>query len=71
MGRLTDKRIWITGASGGLGERLAYSCAAEGAHVFIREAGGPLAGSEKTITRAAGSVMSFRLTSGMQKRLKT
>ncbi|MGR6063464.1 SDR family NAD(P)-dependent oxidoreductase [Bacillus velezensis] len=35
MGRLTDKRIWITGASGGLGERLAYSCAAEGAHVFL------------------------------------
>lgn len=33
MGRLTDKRIWITGASGGLGERLAYSCVAEGAHV--------------------------------------
>ncbi|MCP6681157.1 SDR family NAD(P)-dependent oxidoreductase [Bacillus nakamurai] len=35
MSRLTDKRIWITGASGGLGERLAYLCAAEGAHVFL------------------------------------
>lgn len=71
MGRLTDKRIWITGASGGLGERLAYSCAAEGAHVFYPPGGDRLQEVKKQLPRAADSVMSFRLTSGMQKRLKT
>lgn len=32
---LKDKIIWITGASSGIGEALAYSCIAEGAKVVI------------------------------------
>lgn len=35
MGRLTGKRIWITGASGGIGEKMAYLAAEEGAEVII------------------------------------
>lgn len=35
MKHIAGKRIWITGASGGLGERIAYLCAAEGAHVLL------------------------------------
>lgn len=35
MKNIAGKRIWITGASGGLGERIAYLCAAEGAHVLL------------------------------------
>ncbi|PRS10129.1 oxidoreductase [Bacillus atrophaeus] len=35
MKKLAGKRIWITGASGGLGERIAYLCAAEGARVLL------------------------------------
>ena len=30
-----NKRIWITGASSGIGEALAYAFAAEGAHIII------------------------------------
>jgi len=33
--KLKDKIIWITGASSGIGEALAYSCTAEGAKVII------------------------------------
>lgn len=32
---LKDKIIWITGASSGIGEALAYSCASEGAQIVI------------------------------------
>ena len=35
MGRLTGKRIWITGASGGIGEKMAYLAAAEGAEIIV------------------------------------
>ncbi len=35
MKHIAGKRIWITGASGGLGERIAYLCVAEGAHVLL------------------------------------
>lgn len=35
MGRLTGKRIWITGASGGIGEKMAYLAAEEGAEIII------------------------------------
>ncbi|MDY7430826.1 SDR family oxidoreductase [Bacillus sp. V26] len=35
MKNIAGKRIWITGASGGLGERIAYLCTAEGAHVLL------------------------------------
>lgn len=33
--KLKDNIIWITGASSGIGEALAYSCVAEGAKVII------------------------------------
>ncbi|BBP90508.1 hypothetical protein BsIDN1_41260 [Bacillus safensis] len=35
MGRLTGKRVWITGASGGIGEKMAYLAAEEGAEIII------------------------------------
>lgn len=35
MGRLDGKRIWITGASSGIGEALAIACRAEGAELIL------------------------------------
>jgi short-subunit dehydrogenase len=35
MGRLEGKRIWITGASSGIGEALAIACRAEGAELIL------------------------------------
>ena len=35
MGSLNGKRIWITGASSGIGEALAYACRAEGAALIL------------------------------------
>lgn len=35
MGRLDGKRIWITGASSGIGEALAKVCRAEGAELIL------------------------------------
>ncbi|MGE6629422.1 SDR family NAD(P)-dependent oxidoreductase [Bacillus sp. NPDC077027] len=35
MSRLTGKRVWITGASGGIGEKMAYIAAKQGAEVII------------------------------------
>ena len=35
MADLKDKVIWITGASSGIGEALAYACVAEGAKIII------------------------------------
>ena len=33
--QIKDKVIWITGASSGIGEALAYQCAEEGAKVIL------------------------------------
>lgn len=35
MGKLTNQVIWITGASSGIGEALAYACAARGARLIL------------------------------------
>ncbi|MFS0656314.1 SDR family NAD(P)-dependent oxidoreductase [Bacillus sp. 179-C3.3 HS] len=35
MERLKGKRIWITGASGGIGEKMAYLASAQGAEIII------------------------------------
>lgn len=48
MAHFTQKRVWITGASSGIGESLAKAFAKEGAHIILS------ARNEKELDRVAG-----------------
>ena len=59
MGILTGKRIWITGASSGIGEALAQACREEGAELILS------ARRMSELERVAGRLAAFNSTAGI------